>query len=158
MVVFLFVVPFVSLADCPSGNCAVGSEKEGCAIGDSGKISEQLPTNDKESAIKMINTEELEKIVSQKSALIFDARTGRWDDGTRIPGAASLSAENSVEEINKAIPNKDQAVVVYCGSRQCPASAKLAKKLVELGYKNIMEYPDGIKGWKESGKEIEKVK
>lgn len=111
-----------------------------------------------DQAVKIVELKDVEKIVTEKTAPIFDARTGKWDDGSRIPGAKTLSAENSEDEICAAIPDKNQPVLVYCGSKQCPASRKLAEKLISLGYTNVMEYSDGIKGWRDAGKEIEKAK
>lgn len=135
---------------CPSAvktGCAAGR----CKVGEAAKQSADIQ-------IKMLDTEGVRKIVEEKGALIFDARTGKWDDGQRIPGAKSLSAANSPEEIAAAIPDKKQAVLVYCGSKQCPASAELAKVLIKHGYTNVMEYPDGIKGWRDAGMQVEKLK
>lgn len=149
--------------------CACGSKK-GCPDCCSGLSSPILSAQNScdtqvqkivvknDQAVKIVELNDVEKIVTEKLALIFDARTGKWDDGSRIPGAKTLSAENSEDEIRAAIPDKNQPVLVYCASKQCPASRKLAEKLISLGYSNVMEYSDGIKGWRDAGKEIEKTK
>ncbi len=144
--------------ECDSCGCkgCASAVKSACASGqcNAGETAKQSA----DVQIKMLDTEEVRKIIEEKSALIFDARTGKWDDGQRIPGAKSLSAASTSEEIAAAIPDKKQAVLVYCGGRQCPASAELAKVLIKHGYTNVMEYPDGIKGWKNAGMQVEKLK
>ncbi|HCE47001.1 MAG TPA: hypothetical protein DET40_25925 [Lentisphaeria bacterium] len=108
--------------------------------------------------VKAITTAELQKIVADKSALIFDARTGKYDTGERVPGAKTLSAANTADEIAKAIPDKNAAVVTYCANTACPASGDLAGTLKKMGYTNIMEYPEGIEGWIKAGNKVDKVK
>lgn len=110
------------------------------------------------SEFKTVTTDELEKIVNDKSSLILDARTGKFDTGERIPGAKALSPDSSTDEVAKAIPNKNASIVTYCVNPKCPASNMLAKHLKELGYTNIMEYPEGIEGWIKDGNKVEKAK
>jgi rhodanese-related sulfurtransferase len=96
----------------------------------------------------------MKKVVESKSAIVLDARTGKYDDGKRIPGALSLSAESSKAEVEKTIPDKKSAIVTYCSNLKCPASGKLAKHLKALGYTNIKEYPEGIQGWMAAGNPV----
>ncbi len=110
----------------------------------------------KVEGVKIIGTDELKTIVEKKTALIFDARSVKYDTGERIPGARVLTTETSPEDVTKAILGKNAAVVVYCANTKCPASRELAAYLKKLGYTNIMEYPEGIEGWKEAGNKIEK--
>lgn len=115
-----------------------------------------LGGGDKEG-VRTIGTEELKNIVEKKTALIFDARSVKYDTGERIPGAKALSAESSPEDVANAILGKNAAVVVYCSNTKCPASGNLAAYLKKLGYTNIMEYPEGIEGWKAAGNKVEKI-
>lgn len=95
---------------------------------------------------------------SGKTVTVLDARSGKWDDGKRIPGAKSLSASSSDADIAAALPDKNAAVVTYCGGVKCPASNALAEKLGKLGYKNVTEYPEGIEGWTKAGHPVEETK
>jgi len=38
--------------------------------------------------------------------ILLDARSGKYDDGTSIPGALSLNAESKPEEIARILPKK----------------------------------------------------
>lgn len=86
---------------------------------------------------------------------LLDARSGKYDDGRRIPGAKSLNAESSAEDVAKVVPDKGSLVVTYCTNLQCPASHKLAEHLKKLGYANVVEYPFGIEGWAAAGNAVE---
>jgi len=103
-----------------------------------------------------IDTAALATLVKSKAAVVLDARTGKYDDGRRIPGAKALSPKASAKEAKKAIGDKDRLVVTYCANTQCPASNMLATRLKKLGYDNILEYSKGIEGWTADGQEVHK--
>ncbi len=88
-------------------------------------------------------------IDSQIPFILLDARGQNWHDGNIIPGAKLASYETSEEELALIIPDSDTLVVVYCFSFTCPLSTKLAQNLVEWGYKNVVEYPAGLKEWRD---------
>ena len=98
----------------------------------------------------------LENIIeSNVPMVLLDARSGKWDDKSRIPGAQSLNDKSTREEVEKIIKTKDTLVVTYCSNLKCPASNRLYIHLKKLGYKNVLEYPFGIQGWLEAGNDIE---
>jgi rhodanese-related sulfurtransferase len=130
-------------AACPSGVCALS----GAAAPKQAKVEHHN-----------LSTFEMKSIVDSGSAVILDARSGKYDDGNRIPGAKSLNDKSTAEEIAAVIPTKDTAVVTYCSNLQCPASKRLADHLTKLGYTHVKEYPEGIAGWKQAGGSVDQVK
>ena len=123
-----------------------GSSKSSCGAG---------KQDDDQAAVRTIDTEGLQQIVSEgSSATIIDARSAKYDDGKRIPGAIALTADASDENIAAALPNKDAQIVTYCSNLKCPASDKLAKRLTALGYNNVVKYPEGIEGWSTAGQKV----
>ena len=105
-----------------------------------------------------VNTAGLKALIDSGTPLvILDARTGKYDDGVRIPGAGSLAPNAAAAEAAKVIKSKDQLVVTYCSNPKCPASGKLAGNLRGQGYKNVVEYPFGIQGWVKAGNPTEKA-
>ena len=107
--------------------------------------------------VNEVSTEALMKITQTKSATILDARAGtKLDDSERLPGAKGLAVDSSAEEIKKALPSKKVMLVIYCGDEKSPLGSQLTAKLSKMGYKNILEYRPGIKGWKKAGGAIEK--
>lgn len=106
-----------------------------------------------------INTVVLENLLESPIPMVLiDARSGEWDDKSRIPGAKSLNSESTADEVKKIIKNKDTLVVTYCTSLKCPASNKLYIHLKKLGYKNVLEYPFGIQSWIKAGNDLEMAK
>src|SRR5579872_2960775 len=94
--------------------------------------------------MSQINTSVLKILIESKTRMVLiDARTAPWDDGRRIPGAVSITSGL----IQDLVPDRESLVVVYCSHRQCSASGKLVRRLFELGYRFVLEYPDGIDGW-----------
>lgn len=124
---------------CPSGTCALGAAP-------------------KEQKTHNLNTFQMKEYVESGEAVILDARSGKYDDGTRIPGAKSLNDKSTAEEVAAVIPSKNSTVITYCSNLQCPASKRLADHLSKLGYTHVKEYPAGIAGWQEAGGSVDKVK
>jgi len=113
----------------------------------------------KKEAVGVVNTAGLQALLKSGTPLtVLDARSGKWDDGKRIPGAKSLNAASTKEDIAKTLPDKKALVVTYCSNLKCPASHALADKLTGMGYANVVEYTEGIAGWAEAGHEVENVK
>ena len=51
--------------------------------------------------------------------------------------------------IDKAVPDKDQAIVLYC--RSGSMSSSTGKELADLGYTNIIELKGGYNAWNRAG-------
>lgn len=108
------------------------------------------------ASITHITTSDLQKMVaSEASLVIVDARTPEYFKGEVIRGAKWLPYDSTEEAIIKALPSKDAQIVVYCFSATCPASGRLAERLVKMGYKNVSEYTPGIQEWKAQNLPVE---
>jgi rhodanese-related sulfurtransferase len=106
-----------------------------------------------------INPAGLDALLKAKvPVLVFDARSAQYDDGRRVPGARSLTAKASAEDVAAVAPDKNALVVTYCSNPKCPASAALAKHLGSLGYSNVVEMPEGIEGWVADGRPVDSAK
>lgn len=55
-------------------------------------------------------------------------------------------------------PDKDKAIVIYCGFVKCTRSHNGAVWAKTLGYKNVYRFPGGIFGWKGAGFPVGKIK
>ena len=75
-----------------------------------------------------------------------------------LPGAINVPLDENFEQrIQESAPDRIRSVVVYCYSRECPASAEAARRMDQLGYTNVYDYEDGKTDWKEAGLPIETV-
>jgi rhodanese-related sulfurtransferase len=154
-------------ASCPDGVCSVTESEKGhdhsghdhAGHDHHNKKVEKPSETEHSHKAATLNTSALKTLMDSGIPLIIlDARSGKWDDGSRIPGAKSLNSESKPEEIAKIIPSKDSLVVTYCSNLKCPASDMLYRHLKSLGYSNVIEYPEGIQGWKEAGNQVKTTK
>lgn len=143
-------------AACTSMKAGCGAKAEaGCGSACEMKAHKHGNRHGEAKESKEITTAGLEALIkAEADVAVFDARSGKYDDGKRIPGAKSLNAGSSEKEIAQAAPDKEQVIVTYCSNTKCPASAKLAERLRSMGYQNVIEYPVGIQGWIEAGHEV----
>jgi rhodanese-related sulfurtransferase len=105
-----------------------------------------------------INTSALKSLLnSGVKVTLVDARTGKFDDGRRILDAINLGPEAKDEEIMRALKSKDALIVSYCANLKCQVSRQLAARLTAMGYKHVLEYPQGIEGWVGEGNPVIQV-
>jgi len=110
---------------------------------------------------KEVSTEELRKILQEKTALVFDARPHKEFAISHIPGALNVAAKagqpislyiSDVAEIGRVLKgDKAAAIVLYCNGPFCGKSKRLASELLEAGYTNVRRYQLGIPVWRALG-------
>lgn len=99
-----------------------------------------------------VNTEVLKSWYEQNIPMtILEARTKCYFDYRLLPNALWLPHNSPEKVILSAIPDKDALVVVYCWSKDCPASNLLAERLTAMGYTQVIEYQEGFKEWEAMG-------
>lgn len=73
-----------------------------------------------------------------------------------LPGAVNVPlGEHFDEQIQKAVPDKDQPVIVYCHDAECQASPTAARRMEELGYRQVLDYEAGKVDWQAAGLPVE---
>lgn len=74
-------------------------------------------------------------------------------DSTAIPGSVNipLDSEGFEQRVQQMIGGKNQPIVVYCASRECPSSENAAKRLRDCGFTEVIDFEGGAKEWKEQG-------
>lgn len=106
----------------------------------------------------VVNTAALMAMMRVKTPMtVLDARTGKFDDGNRLPGAKALAPDATEAQVTAALPDKQALVVTYCANLKCPASHMLGDNLRKLGYANVLEYHEGIEAWMAAGNSVEKA-
>ncbi len=114
-----------------------------------------------EQKTKDVSTEELKRILEDKSATVFDARPFKEYAVSHIPGALNVSAKpnvpislyvSDVAEIKRLLKdNKAASIVLYCNGPFCGKSKRLAEELLDAGYTNVRRYQLGIPVWRALG-------
>src|SRR5919204_1287790 len=83
------------------------------------------------------------------SAAFVDVREQEeWEQG-HITGALHIPRGNLESRIERALPDKDRPVMVYCASGN--RSLFAAKTLEELGYSDVRSLSGGFADWKRNG-------
>lgn len=100
---------------------------------------------------KVINSEQLKKVVDAKAddVVVIDARGPEEYQEVHIPRAINIPEKNFDEHKNLLPEDKNARLVFYCNGVKCGKSKRAAKKAVELGYKNILVYAEGMPVWEE---------
>jgi len=105
---------------------------------------------DAKKRIKEENFRETKKRLdaSEKIILVDTREDSEWARG-HIPGAIHLSKGIIERDIERAIPDKDAAIILYCGGGF--RSALAADNLQKMGYRNVISMDGGWRGWTEAG-------
>jgi rhodanese-related sulfurtransferase len=64
-----------------------------------------------------------------------------------------ICLEVAERDIETLVPNKDAAIILYCGGGF--RSALAAASLQEMGYTNVRSMEGGIRAWREAGYPLE---
>jgi rhodanese-related sulfurtransferase len=106
--------------------------------------------NDAKKRIKQEDVRATKKKMDagEKFMLIDTREDAEWARG-HIPGAIHLSKGIIERDIEKAVPDKDTPVVLYCGGGF--RSALATDNLQKMGYRNVISMDGGWRGWTEAG-------
>jgi rhodanese-related sulfurtransferase len=89
------------------------------------------------------------KLDAGEPMIIVDTREdNEWARG-HIPNAVHLGKGVIERDIEKAIPDKDAPLVLYCGGGY--RSALAADNLRKMGYRNVISMDGGWRAWAEAG-------
>ena len=96
-----------------------------------------------------------ERVESGADFVLVDALSPMSFAAAHLPGAINLTPGWVDERARRRIPDLDTEVVVYCLGPDCDSSVKVANRLIELGYRNIRHYTDGMDDWRDAGLPLE---
>lgn len=89
--------------------------------------------------------------VSNKSALILDARPAVFFERGHVPGALNLSRDDFAHDYRRLAPTLKAAqtkpVIVYCSGGTCHDSRLVANALLSLGFSDVSVYRGGWDEW-----------
>ena len=91
---------------------------------------------------------------NEEFKLVEVLREDSYKEG-HIPGAINIPVDMLQGLASKHL-NKNDTIVVYCANYGCHASINAAKALLDFGYKKVLDFKAGKKGWVDAGLELEK--
>jgi len=107
--------------------------------------------------MKSLTTEELKTLQNKGERLtLINTLDEESFEKTKIPGSLNvpLEASDFEKRVEQAIGGKNQPVVVYCASAECPSSDKAAKQLDEAGFTAVYDFEGGAKEWQKEGGQL----
>ncbi len=142
------ILLFITFAAILSAGCLVEEIKKAEMTLDTGLAETTGNLNSRE--IKA--TEFMDMYMSSEDYVLLDVRTKKEYDSGHIPGAVNIpytQLDPLVKDLGLA---KDQKIVVYC---EVGVRSKIGSyALQDLGYTNIVDVTDGIRGWRSLGGDI----
>lgn len=106
--------------------------------------------DDARANITEISAEEVaDRIAKGSSFALVDVREESELAKGRIKTARHMGRGILERDIEKAIPDLDAEIVLYCGGGY--RSALSAESLQKMGYRNVKSMAGGWRGWKEKG-------
>ena len=105
-----------------------------------------------------VTTEELRKILADKSAVVLDTRPFLEYAMSHVPGALNVAAKpgvaismyvSDVAEIGRLVGgDKTKPLILYCNGPFCGKSKRLSDELLAAGYTSVRRYQLGIPVWR----------
>lgn len=109
-------------------------------------------------AAARITPEELRsKLEAKQGVIVFDLRNPLdvTTDRVRIPGAFHVLPEHL--EMDRSDYPDDQDVVLYCTCPNEATSARVARRLIQMGFPRVRPLAGGLDGWRSRGYPLENI-
>jgi rhodanese-related sulfurtransferase len=105
---------------------------------------------DAKSRVKQFSIDQfLAQLQAGERYVLLDVREeSEWANG-HLPSAHHMGKGVIERDIEQALPEKDTAIVLYCGGGF--RSALTADNLQKMGYTNVTSLDGGWRGWTERG-------
>lgn len=109
------------------------------------------------SATATVSREELQRLLDEGAPLtLVEALGPMYYEDAHLPGAVNIPHDQVDALAPVVLPDKAGKVVVYCSNTSCQNAAIAARRLVQLGYTDVLEYVEGKQGWVEAGLPVER--
>lgn len=99
--------------------------------------------------VRDISVPEALQRLRESSAKLIDVREESEFRAGHARGAMHLSKGVIERDIEKAIPDRHQEIILYCGGGF--RSILAARSLQEMGYTNVRSLTGGWRGWQSAG-------
>ena len=106
--------------------------------------------------VDTLTPEQAYALWQERSVIIVDARDRTEYDEAHIPGSISLPYHEfttAYPQVRSRLP-EDRRILLYCHGGDCPLSMRVAKRLLGMGYTELMVLSEGIIGWRDAGYEL----
>jgi len=104
----------------------------------------------------LISLEALQALLPASQSLrIVEVLPRESFDAGHLPGAENLPLGGLDQAGRALVPDREQLVVLYCSGPTCNNSHLAARRLTELGYRNVRVFAGGKAAWRDAGLPLE---
>lgn len=104
---------------------------------------------DARSRVREVSVAEARAALASGEARLIDVREDReWDAG-HAAGAEHLGRGVIERDVEKAVPDRDAPLILYCGGGF--RSVLAAESLARMGYRNVASMAGGWRAWRDAG-------
>jgi rhodanese-related sulfurtransferase len=108
------------------------------------------------TALVEIERDELRSRIERGDDFVLvDALAPLSYGAAHLPGAVNIPPERVDALAERRIPSRETPVVVYCAGPDCDSSVEVARRLLELGYRDVAHYAGGKRDWADAGLPVE---
>lgn len=112
-------------------------------------LFDKLCSEARSRVVEISADETRRKLENKDTFTLVDVREESEFAASRIDGARHIGRGILERDIEKAVPDLDAEIVLYCGGGY--RSALAAESLQKMGYSNVKSMAGGFRGWKERG-------
>lgn len=101
----------------------------------------------------IICAEELSAMLEDPSGnfKLIDSRTPEEYNNCHIQGAVNIPEKKLDDSLDLLPSDRNSIILFYCNGLKCGKSSRSAKRAMELGYRNVMVFAEGMPVWEEKG-------
>jgi rhodanese-related sulfurtransferase len=96
-----------------------------------------------------------ERLLGHHRPVLIEALGSGFYADAHLPGALNISPGEADALAPALVPDRDAAIVVYC-SASCTNAEAVARRLEEVGYRDVAIYTGGKEEWAEHGLPLER--
>lgn len=106
--------------------------------------------DDAKKRVKECTVDDVKKRMDRGDKVVLvDVREDSEWATDHLPGAIHLGKGVIERDIEKAVPDVNTEMILYCGGGF--RSALAADNLQKMGYKNVISMDGGVRGWRDKG-------
>jgi len=99
-----------------------------------------------------ISREEVQILVqSNGRTLLLEVLPRDYYERGHLPGARNAPLDGLEHVVRKLAPSLDRPLVTYCSGPTCSNSHLAARRLRDLGYRDVRVFTGGKAAWREAG-------
>ncbi|RJR19647.1 MAG: rhodanese-like domain-containing protein [Nitrospiraceae bacterium] len=104
--------------------------------------------------LECINKEELLERINSRASYVLVDTIGTYDGNKyKIKSATTIDYPHVIDRRKELLPFDE--IIIYCHSKDCVASKKVAAALISLNFHKVKVYEGGITEWMQNNLPVE---